>query len=216
MSIQTISDLNLALDEELSWRKRELTTLKFAVDSGRGHQKDPFIRATLCLLYAHWEGFVRAAARAYLEYVSRRRLRYSEMRPNFLTLGIRPHLSQAIQSRRITTHRQFTDTMLEMLEDRSRTNLQDEIDTASNLNYEVLTDILAALDVSADRYASKKVLIDEKLLKRRNTVAHGDFLDLEPDEYSDIHAAIIALFEQLRTDIENHAVNQAYRKSATL
>jgi len=214
MPVQTIDDLIERIDGELAWRKKELTALKFAAEKGRAHEKETLFRAALCLLYAHWEGFVKAAARSYLEFVSLRRLPYRELQSNFLALGIRQHLRRSGESRSVAVHKRFVDAMLEMLDDPSNRNLQDAIDARGNLNYNALSDILVAVGVDETPYATKKAVIDEKLLSRRNSVAHGDFLPIDADEYSNLHAQVLDLIDRLRTDLENAAVMRSYLRHA--
>lgn len=134
MPVQTIDDLISRIDRELAWRKKELTALKFAAEKGRPHEKDALFRASLCLLYAHWEGFVKAAAQDYLEFVATRRLRYGQLRSNFLALGIRRHLLSLGQSRSITRLKQFADAMLGILDERSDRDFENVIDPHGNLN----------------------------------------------------------------------------------
>ena len=71
MRIRSQYELSEYLSGSLSRRKREVTTIKFLVSRARTHEVEPLLRAAICLLYAHWEGFVREAATAYLSYVSR-------------------------------------------------------------------------------------------------------------------------------------------------
>ena len=87
MSIRTLIELGEFLDSELSWRKKELTTLRFLVRRTRRHEVNALLRAAICMLYAHWEGFVKAAATGYVCYVNTRRLKYRELSPNFVALA---------------------------------------------------------------------------------------------------------------------------------
>src|SRR3954451_15487526 len=42
------------------------------------------LRALVTICYAHWEGYVRFAARKYLEHVALRRLQYGELDRQFI------------------------------------------------------------------------------------------------------------------------------------
>ena len=59
MNIRTQEDLGEFLDRELAWRKKELSLVKLSLDSSRTEQIPSSVRAGICMLYAHWEGFIR-------------------------------------------------------------------------------------------------------------------------------------------------------------
>ena len=85
------------MDDELAWRKRELTTLKHMVERARSHEKVFLLRAAVCVLYAHWEGFVKAAATSYASFVDAQGLRYRDLAPNFVALGLRAEIFGAVK-----------------------------------------------------------------------------------------------------------------------
>ena len=72
MKIRTARQLRVALSAELIWRKKELATIRSLIRSKKWttDQRNAIIRSAITVLYAHWEGFVKAAASAYLEFVS--------------------------------------------------------------------------------------------------------------------------------------------------
>ena len=172
------------------------------------------LRSAICLLYAHWEGFVRAASTAYVELVARRRLRVGELNRGLLALSLRAELSAAVTSHRIAEHRAVVDAVLD--EDR-RTSIRwkDAITPRSNLTYEALEEILQVLDFDRSRYATKRALINEKLVHRRNAVAHGEQLDVGRADYRDLQSSVLEMIEWFRDEIETSAVSQAYRRART-
>lgn len=74
MACRTLLELSSELDEQIAWRRKEIGTLAFSVRGTRGLDQVVNARAATCLLYAHWEGFIKQAAEAYLSYVAVRRL----------------------------------------------------------------------------------------------------------------------------------------------
>jgi hypothetical protein len=54
-------------------------------------------------------------------------------------------------------------------------------------------------------------LIDNKLLAKRNYIAHGNELDVDVDDYLRLHDEIMILMNRLRNQIENAAVAGEYR-----
>ena len=77
MSVRTLEQLYDFLSGELAWRTKELVTLKALVEqtSPSRERRRVLLRAGVALLYAHWEGFVKRAGSAYLEFVDLQRLK---------------------------------------------------------------------------------------------------------------------------------------------
>jgi len=71
------------------------------------------------------------------------------------------------------------------------------------------------LDFDRSRYATRRALINEKLVHRRNAVAHGEQLDLGRADYRDLQSSVLEMIEWFRDEIETSAVSQAYRKART-
>ena len=172
------------------------------------------LRSAICLLYAHWEGFVRMASTAYVELVARRRLRVGELSRGLLALSLRAELSAAAASHRVAGHRAVVDAVLDA-DRRVSIRWQDAITPRSNLTFEALEEILQALDFDSSRYATRRALINEKLVHRRNAVAHGEQLDLGRADYRDLQSSVLEMIEWFRDEIETSAVAQAYRRGRT-
>mgnify|MGYP001801030118 FL=1 len=87
------------------------------------------------------------------------------------------------------------------------------ISTASNLSSEILREITSILGIDFSPYSTKGVLIDTKLLKKRNEIAHGEYSISDREEYIELHAEIIAMLNIFRNQIENAAINKDYMRS---
>lgn len=88
---------------------------------------------------------------------------------------------------------------------------KDGIRAESNLSSRVLREIVESLALDYSYYETKEKLLDEVLLRSRNSVAHGDFLSITREIYSDLHEEIVAMMEQFRTQIDNAAARRLYR-----
>ena len=210
MAVQTPDDLADVLARELAWRKRELTSVLHEMEKARRHMRSVLLRSAVCLLYAHWEGFIRTAATAYVELVARRRLRIGDLKRGLVALSLRADLAKAAQSRRITDHGAVVDAVLDQSRS-ARINWKDAVNTRSNLTYENLEDILYMLDFDSSRYATKRALINEKLVHRRNSVAHGEYLEMDRAEYRNLQTNVLEMIEWFRDDVETSATSQLYR-----
>ena len=211
MPVRTLEQLNELLDEELKWRKRELTFLKSQLDRARrDHEKRIILRAAVCLLYAHWEGFVRKAATAYISYVATRGQRLRDLTPNFVALGLRGQIRDAGASSSPILHTELVTKLISGLGDNADLQWRSAVNTASNLNSEVLEQIICLIGLDASEYLSNSLLIDGSLRNNRNRVAHGERELIQPEDYTLLHERITHLIDRFRTDVENAAVRSSY------
>ena len=213
MRVRSLTELTQFLDDELAWRKKELTTLKVLLDkSRRQHETVLLLRAAICLLYAHWEGFVKAAATGYLSYVATRGLRYQDLTPNFVALGLWSDISQAGESNLPTLRTALMTRLISGLSERARINWEQSIDAGSNLNFKTLNEIMCAVGLDSKEYLLKKPIIDQRLLANRNAIVHGERRpEIGPDDYAGLNDDIVQLVERFRTDIENAAATNSFR-----
>lgn len=213
MKIRSLGELSDFLSGELAWRKRELTTTKFILSSARSHEQKTMIRSSMCLLYAHWEGFTKQAATAFLNYVDKKGLRFRELSPSLLALSLRSDLRKAGETNRPTLHTGITEFLLSDMQGRAEIPWENAIETRSNLSSDVLQDILCLLNLEYAPYEIKKVIIDEKLLGNRNKIAHGERMEMELSDYEEIYTNVLTLIDMLRTDIENAAVDSRFLRT---
>ena len=210
MPVRSPSELTDHLDIELGWRKRELTTVKFQVQRARSHVGTVMVRSGVCLLYAHWEGFVGSAARKYLEYVANRRLRYRELKRNFLVVGARPKIRVVAHDRGVDSEMKLIDYLLDEESKFSVSSIA-AIEIRSNLDCDVLTDILLLLGIDSTAYRAKKFMITDRLVRNRNKIAHGEKCDMSSDEYVDLYNCILGLMERFRDDLQDAVAAKSYR-----
>ena len=213
MRIRSLTQLAQFLDGDLSWRKRELTTLKFMLGRHRPHERVLLLRAAVCVLYAHWEGFVKAAATSYVSFVATQGLRYHDLTPNFVALGLRTEISRAGQSDKPTIRTALTTKLILGLSEHANIDWENSVNTRSNLNTDTLNEIICLLGLEGNDYLLKKQLLDQRLLGNRNLIAHGQRVEIELDEYSGLHDEVIQLLQNFRSDVENAAATEAFRYS---
>lgn len=210
--IRSLEDLNKFLDDELAWRKKELTTLNFLVGRSRPHEEGILLRSAICLLYAHWEGFIKNAATGYICFVVAQRLKINELAPNFLALGLLSNIQRDQYNIR-TVRRELIVTLTSGMSDRFSINCENVVSAESNLNMRLLNTILNLVGLDNSRYEEKKAILDQRLLANRNSVAHGEYLEIDSGDYSSLHSDIIQLIDRFRTDVENAAVLGRYRSN---
>ncbi|MDB9311934.1 MAE_28990/MAE_18760 family HEPN-like nuclease [Spirulina sp. CS-785/01] len=213
MKIRTSEQLTDKLDQELVWRKKELSQLKSLINTTYNPKKKVLLRSGITILYAHWEGFIKVAANSYLEFVAMQRLHYCELTNNFIAVAFKEQLDQAKATNKASLYIECFTFLQNQLSQRSNLPYKNVISTASNLTSSVFKEIVVLLGLDYSFYESKEVLIDEKLLKQRNNIAHGNYLEIDNESYNELHKEIIIIMDTFRNEIENYAVTEQYKVS---
>ncbi|MBC7602985.1 MAG: hypothetical protein H7255_10045 [Ramlibacter sp.] len=209
---QTQNQLQDFLDAEFAWRLKEISALKNAVQSAAFIAEGTLVRASVALLYAHWEGFVKNSATGYLTYINNQGLNYSDLRTCFVVLGFKKSLHDARQSKQASANIIAIDFLRDGLIQKSQMKVDVAINTESNLNYEVFKNILSTIGLDPAAYETKANLIDESLLKRRNTIAHGEYVDVAKKDWANLADEVLVMLRQFKTDIENATAQAAYKR----
>lgn len=214
MSIRTIEELISKLADDLAWRKKELSEVKSLIESKTvsPQRHNALIRSGICILYAHWEGFVKLASNHYLEYVRIQKLRHDELSSNFLALAMKTKLNEAKETNKPSLFIPVCDFFLFELDTRCSLP-KDAISTASNLSSEILKEITDILGIDYSSFSTKSMLIDSKLLKNRNEIAHGNYLTIDTEAYEELHREVVGMLDMFRNQIENAAISKRYRRS---
>lgn len=214
MKIRSLDDLSSALSDELAWRKKELSEIKYMVEMSLlpKHKKNVLIRASVAMIYAHWEGFLKLAGRFYLEYVASLRLKNSELASNLLTISLGSSSSLLNNSRKYSSYESVTNFFGD-LEKRAVIPFKSVIDTESNLSSTVLKEIVWCLNLSYSAFEIKEKIIDEKMLAKRNYIAHGEYLEVDDGDVIYLRDEILALMINFKDQIENSALTKGYLKT---
>jgi hypothetical protein len=211
--MRTLTEFQDAVDRETGWRRQELTTILFEVQSARIAKQPTAIRAAVALLYAHWEGWVKRLAEIYIEFVENQRLKYEELSPAFFALAMQVKLNELSASGASAAHVSFAKFLRADLERRARFGGRRSVDTKSNLSSSVLSRILIAigLEDTWERQKGFANLIDRQLLRQRNKIAHGEYLEVGVPEFESLHRNVTKILDDLTGDVLNCAARRSYR-----
>jgi hypothetical protein len=215
MSLRSIQQLQDALDAERVWRVRELSILRKKLLTGIpktlpvSEAELAMLRPCVTMLYGHWEGFVKSACSFYLEYVALQRLKQNEMQPQFLALSARKYASNFGLSG-AEADRAMVDYIRNQPEARGGIPYKGGVDTKMNLWFDVFSEIYDSLGLSWHEYELKKHLIDTKLVSKRNAIAHGKYIDIEPIDVEELFDLIIALMDEIKEQLFDHARNRKF------
>jgi MAE_28990/MAE_18760-like HEPN len=211
MKINSKIKLQEILNGDLAWRKRELTSALGNINTSSAKTLQFSIRIAILLLYAHWEGFIKNAAESYINYVKYQRLKFNELEDCFLAIALKQKLEQFYQTNKNTLHSEFIRFIRNELHENAVIRESSAVFTMSNLNSNILRQILSAIGLDYSPFELKEKLINNQLLYYRNTIAHGEYLSLDIDEYKLIHHEVIKMIDAIKTGIENAVLLENYK-----
>ncbi|MBB1368983.1 hypothetical protein H5154_21830 [Pseudoalteromonas sp. SR44-5] len=214
MKVRSLNELQDKLQEDLAWRRREFTTLKFMVSESRKHQKDVLLRSSIALLYSHWEGHIKHCALVYICYLKQLAPKYKNMQDNFFQLSLGNKFNQGFSIKKFPSQKEIFDYISSGLEENFDVNETVVIDTESNLKYAVIYNILSQLGLDTSVFELKENFIDSKLLKCRNSIAHGDKVGAQEllETYNELEAELLEMITTFQNLVINSAENKSYLK----
>ena len=214
MKIRGPTELNQFLSQSLAWRKQEIANLNIFIKSlNRPHEERLLRRCAVLFLYAHFEGFIKESAEAYIELVSRQGLAYERLKTNFVAIGARSAIREAGSSNLMRLHMGVVEFLTYNQGNKAGFSPDKTIDTESNVSAKVFINILDTVGIHVDDYFSvRMLLLDGGLLAKRNAIAHGEKIEVDHDDYLQLHTLVIELLNHLRDCLENAAVLKAYER----
>jgi MAE_28990/MAE_18760-like HEPN len=212
MKIRSLAELQDVLDSDLAWRKKEILYLRMQAKNAAPTVQKTLLRAGIALLYAHWEGFIKGASLSYLQYINDQRLPLNQLNSCFAVFGIKGHLNELSQSRKAKGNREIVEFLITKLGEKLPLNLSNAVDTESNLQSKVFDNIATSLDIETTSYQTSYNLIDQSLVRKRNSIAHGEFLDLKVTDLQVLTDEILTLMDCYKTDISNAAATKKFQR----
>jgi hypothetical protein len=216
MKIRTEADFYNKVAEELSWRRVDMMRMKQLILKNENTPlSKTLLRAAIPIIYAHWEGFIKDISLSYINFISLRGLKYREHNKGVLALHLKwRFFSKNPQYSELERAAQLFDFIDAEYDTRSNLKaIQDPIKTNSNLNYEVLKEILTILDIEHSKFDAYKTFIDSQLLDARNGIAHGEYRDIDMQLYTQLHDIVLKLLEDFKTELENKVAKKEYKRT---
>jgi len=208
------SDFSRQITEDRSWRLKEISDLKAAIIRADINLRRVLLRAMVTICYAHWEGYVRFAARKYLDHVALRRFKFGELDRQFLRNHFLPRLATLTTSSLSIKERcALLDEILSSSDRRFARVNEDLVNTRANLSFEVFSDICLVCSVPSNTFADKADFINLLLLKRRNAVAHGEDTFLAIEDLDDMTNHTIDIMRTFGDALENHVYLKDYKSA---
>lgn len=163
--------LQSTLDSDLTWRRKEISALLGLAQIARADEKPALIRASIPLIYAHWEGFVRNCFLQYFDFVARRKMSYDKLSVNFLYLASKSDFPKLVSGSEVVAFDTFLDS-LRRSSSKNRDPFRRYVNTKSNLRSDVLLGLFV-LSGLPYRFHDCDDFIYRELCDSRNEIAHG-------------------------------------------
>lgn len=214
MKIKDVEKLQDKLDQEFSWRKKELICFKQMIETDPKNTK-MLIRAGIALLCAHFEGFIRLASNYYVVYISCKKVPVDNIKNCLLALKLKKKFEECGKTEKTSVHASLINKLEEMKGTYFEIRYSDDdkiIKTESNPTSEKICEIMDCLGLDFSVFEPKKHYIDFSLLKHRHEIVHGERTELEKDDFIETFDIIMQIIEEYKQLIIKAAEEEAYKK----
>ncbi|MGR5050883.1 MAE_28990/MAE_18760 family HEPN-like nuclease [Photobacterium damselae] len=224
MSDKKLEKFHEKLDNDLGWRKIEITHL---LSLETEENSTVIIKSLLLLLYSHWEGFIKNASKEYLKYISDKKIKLHDLTFNFEAISLKGRYKELSLSNESLT----LNNEIKFLEDLYNTSIfhidkgvfksetdKSIINTKDNLNLDTYKNILNIIGFGEISHLDdREEYISETLLLNRNTIAHGNKIDQYANKFELTRKDIIQMkdflfkiLDSLVDDLKFFSENELY------
>lgn len=215
------------IEKDLAWRIDELRFFKNRLGSiSLATDQDRFRRASVLLLYAHFEGFCKFAFTLYVNAINRTGIKCAEANyavgaaslsdlfkalrnPQKKIREFRRVLPDDSKLHRFGREREFVERAADF-SDRPVQISDDVVDTESNLNPIVLRKNLYRLGFAHDQFSAHEASINQ-LLEYRNKISHGEMqAGLNSDKYDQLSNSALAIMQDVKRQVMGAIENKSY------
>ncbi|MCS0387312.1 MAE_28990/MAE_18760 family HEPN-like nuclease [Vibrio diabolicus] len=224
MSIKKLERFHNKLDKDLGWRKHEISHL---LSLENDDNSIVVVKATLLLLYSHWEGFIKNASKEYLKFISDKKIKLHDLNYNFEAISLKGRYKELENSKNSLT----LESEINFLEDIYCSSIfcvdssvfkneQDKsiINTKDNLNLSVYKNILKIIGFgNVIHLDDRDDYISNILLQNRNIIAHGNKIDehinkfeLNREDILKMKNFLFVILDNLVKDIKYFSENELY------
>lgn len=214
MKIKSVEELEDKLQEDLAWRKKEILSFKMLIESDEINKKI-LLRASVALLCAHFEGFVKKASNYYIVYIASKKIKAEKIKNTLVAIKLKHKIEDCGKTNKHSVHGEMI-TILENIKEKNffikYTDDNPIISTESNPSSKVLKEILKTIGIESDVFDLKARYIDNNLLKNRHYVVHGERYDLRGSEFMETCSIVLTLLESYKEVIINAAERELFLK----
>jgi len=211
-----LEDLENKLNQDIAWRKKELVNLNNELNAKAENLTQEYsflVRASIALVYAHWEGSVKAQLIVYVKFLNKLLKEeylqidsYDDQLLDLIFYSTIKTLTQNTQEKRLKGILDFKKLYLN--KEVIKIKGDDVIQTKSNLSFEVLENLLDKFSIEQLDSIDKAFI--EQLLKDRNAIAHGEnrFSEIKESDRLKMSETLQKI-ENLITSLKNNILKKA-------
>jgi hypothetical protein len=200
------------ISENLDKRRFEITNLRRVLLNYVGKPLESTVtRMAIPLLYANWEGYVKEVCLLYLEYIERSGTKNRELKAEILGYLWSSSLKPLTGGINFEKKRCIAELALNSMGDVVKfSESERNIDTKSNLNFDILENISAHLCFDVSFLTPYRRHLNA-LVNLRNNIAHGSFPSTMDYDIFDEHAkSILELMENFENIIIQNLTNRNF------
>jgi RiboL-PSP-HEPN len=201
--IRDEAELSHLLNSDLSWRRKELSDLKSAINKADLLSKNVLLRALAAMCYAHFEGYIKYSMIKYFYYVTSRRLFYREINKIYRKNRFYATWKALISDSSYSSFCRFFDKINNAENERFTKINSIIVDPQSNLNFERLCSFCERCGVDPSDFKDDEIFVDRVLLKRRNAIAHGEDEMIGREEMDQLVDNVLSLMSRFSGHLEN-------------
>jgi len=225
MAALTLDGFLNHLEEDLAWRKYEITRLVLL-----HNESDDLIicKSLILLIYSHWEGYIKNACKKYLVHIADKKIKLTVLTKNFGAIALKGFVSETYKSTNSLTLANEITLINKIHEMGGKkfilsSNIMEEknkefINTKDNLNLKCLNSFCKIVGICEITMIEKRgKYIDEVLLNQRNAISHGSKVDstssefnLKIDDVKELRDFIFFIMEYIKEELAFFAENEYY------
>ncbi|MCL1884742.1 MAG: MAE_28990/MAE_18760 family HEPN-like nuclease [Defluviitaleaceae bacterium] len=227
MRVRNIEELQNEIDNDVAWRKKEISELYLSFQSSNSAAS--MARACFVMLCAHFEGAIRHSSNAYVTYVSEQNVNGAELKPEIISIILRKkkhHLFNHTGQKKvkISSVLDLIKSYEEMMNVDFSVRVGNNdiitgdsdfvyIPTEGNPTPEVLSEIANILCLDYESlFRLRENYINFELLKPRHGVAHGEKRPISKDELNAARSFVLDIVDEYTGAIMSAATNFAYKR----
>ena len=198
--------------ENLDQRRFEITKLRRVLLNYIGKPLELTVtRMTIPLLYANWEGYIKEVCLLYLEYIENTEVKTRELRAEILGYLWSSSLKPLAGGVDFEKKKRVAELALNSMDDFVKFSKSERnVDTKSNLNFEILESISVYFCIDVSSLFSYRHHLNA-LVNIRNNIAHGAFPStMGYDTFNTYAKSVLELMENFENAIIQSLTNRNF------